>query len=56
VRMCLPCLQGVRSVRAQIKERRHRILKAHKMKNLEAETWNQYDSTLQKLMMEHKQV
>ncbi|XP_068523907.1 coiled-coil domain-containing protein 81-like [Anas acuta] len=46
---------GARSVRAKIEERRLRILKAHKMKNLEAETWNQYDSTLQKLMMEHKQ-
>lgn len=56
MRMCFPCLQGARSVRAKIEERRHRILMAHKLKNLEAETWNQYDSTLTKLMMEHKQV
>ncbi|XP_066844540.1 apical junction molecule-like isoform X1 [Anser cygnoides] len=47
--------QGVRSVRTKIEERRHRILMDHKLKKLEAATWNQYDSTLQRLMMEHRQ-
>ncbi|XP_066844154.1 uncharacterized protein [Anser cygnoides] len=44
-----------RSVRAQIEERRQRILMAHKLRQLEAETWNQYDSTLRRVMMEHRQ-